>query len=221
MPATPRRSIGSADDRRRHLSRLSSTGGRCARGVSAHISAHRRSTALSTGRCGRGRTAAIPRDRECDCFPAPDVIHRASLRRLAALVQARVELRPRMLGAAMRAKGLRDGIGNELERVPIGFDAGGKFPARHRAANHQCAHVAPVSRRINDLTIRRHPSPSVSIKEHCGAILVPPLRRRRAGRSPRSSRPGSRSPYRRCRRRCRGRPRRTGSGCRSRRRPTG
>src|SRR5258708_8947920 len=64
--------------------------------------------------------------------------------RRSVLAQPRIEFRPLMTVAAMRAQRLRDRIGDEVETSFVGFDAGRKFLARHRARNHQYAHTIPT-----------------------------------------------------------------------------
>ena len=221
MPATPRRSTGSTDaaaSPQLSTRRMRACGSfRVNRPPLVHSLFHAETASFSTG-CDSHRGV------ETRAPSAKSSAHRA------VFAQARVEFRPGVIVPTMRTLRLHDRVRYELETVPVGFDAGRKFLTGDRAFDQQGPHTSPIPPGSNiqaanplGADYRRHEGPIKARALHKSACCIrePPGSRRRAGRSPRSSRPGSQFPCRRCRRRCRARPTRTGSGCRWRTRPTG
>jgi hypothetical protein len=71
-------------------------------------------------------------------------VARSAGSRRSILAQAHVKLRPRMMAATVRTERLCDRLGNQIETLLVGLDAGRKFFVRDRARNHQYAHAAPI-----------------------------------------------------------------------------
>ena len=74
--------------------------------------------------------------------------------RRSVLAQADVELRPRVVAATVRTERLCDRLGDQIETLFVGLDAGRKFLVRDRARNHQYAHTAPIPAGSRKFTTR-------------------------------------------------------------------
>src|SRR5205823_2457115 len=84
----------------------------------------------------------------------------------AVLAQPRVELRPGVIVAAMRAGRLRHRVRNELETLLVGFDAGREFTTGDRTFDQQDPHDAPDPVATPVPTARKpHPRPTIGDTE--------------------------------------------------------